>query len=61
MRVRMLTSVAGTDPKGEPYVYEAGEEYDLPAAEAKAFVSTPEDMPRAEPVAQKRQAKAEKR
>ena len=58
----MLTSVAGTDEKtGEPYVYEAGEEYELPQKVAKDFCSRPEDMPRAEPVAVTKRQRAETR
>lgn len=57
----MLTSVAGTRANGDRYVYEAGEEYDLSAREAKDFCSAPADMPRAEPVGQKRQERAETR
>ncbi len=61
MKVRMLTSVAGVDDKGVPYVHEAGREYELPAPLAKAYCSEPKDFPRAEPVAQKRVARAETR
>lgn len=61
MKVRMLTTVAGVNAKGESFCHEAGEEYDLPAAEAKAYVSIPQDMPRAEPVTQKRVQRAETR
>jgi hypothetical protein len=62
MKVRMLTTVAGTREKsGEPYCYEAGEEYDLPSAEARDLCSRPEDFPRAEPVAQKQSKRAERR
>lgn len=56
----MLTSVAGVE-NGEHYSYEAGEEYDLPAKEAKDLCARPEGFPRAEPVAQKRVERAERR
>lgn len=62
MKVRMLTSVAGTKGKNnEPYVYEVGEVYDLPAKEAKDLLERPEDMPRAEAVVQKAVERAETR
>lgn len=48
MRVRMLTTVAE-----EGRTLEAGEEYDLAADEARDLCARPEDMPRAEPVAEK--------
>jgi len=62
MKIRMLTSVAGTREKtGESFTYEAGEEYEVSAAEGKDLCSRPEDMPRAEPVAKKPAARAERR
>lgn len=61
MKVRMLTSVAGTRDGDKPYVYEAGETYDLPSAEAKDLCARPVDSPRAEPVAVKRADRAERR
>jgi hypothetical protein len=51
MRVRMLTSVAGTRD-GKAYCHEAGKEYDLPSDVAREYVSRPEAMPRAEAVAE---------
>lgn len=57
----MLTSIVGVDDKGEPYVYDVGQEYELPASEAKALCEFPKDSPRAEPVAVKRSQRAEKR
>lgn len=38
MRVRMTDSVAGTRADGSEYVHSAGEEYDLPNAEAKDYL-----------------------
>lgn len=57
----MLTTVAGVDEKGNSYCHEVGEEYELPAAEAKAYCSIPKDYPRAEPVAVKKRERAETR
>lgn len=56
MRIRMLTTVAE-----ENRTLDVGEEYDLPADEAKDLCARPEDMPRAEPVAQKRADARERR
>lgn len=61
MRIRMLTTVAGTRKNGEPYCYEAGEEYDVSAREGKDLCARPEDDPRAEPVARKPSSRAEQR
>lgn len=58
----MLTSVAGTREKsGESFCYEAGEEYEVSAAEGKDLCSRPEDSPRAEPIAKKPSSRAERR
>ncbi len=58
----MLTSVAGTKEKtGEVFVYEVGEIYEVSPKEGKDLCSRPEDMPRAEPIAQPKQARAETR
>lgn len=61
MRVRMLTTVAGTREDGSSYVYPAGEEVDVPTREAKDLCARPEDMPRAEPVAVREVDRAERR
>ena len=57
----LLTTVAGVDEKGRSYVHPAGDEIDLPAKLAKEYVSIPGDFPRAEPVAEKRAQRAERR
>ncbi len=61
MKVRMLTTVAGTDRNGRAYDWPAGDEIDLPADVAKDLCARPSDMPRAEPVAQTRTSKRETR
>ena len=57
MRVRMLTTQAGLDDKGQPFVREVEQEYDVPNKEAEALLNTQQ----AEPVARKGRDKAEKR
>lgn len=57
----MLTSVAGFDEDGNGYHWDAGETYDLPAEVAKDLCARPQDMPRAEPVAEARAKKRETR
>lgn len=56
MKVRMLTDVLGAG-----MVWRAGEVHDVDQATGKAWCSSETGEPRAEPVAVKPQARAEKR